>query len=231
MFTLVKSNFVQASSFLFQAICLLICPRSKTFRVDHRAGDVSLLWWLNIIYIFSVKRFIAQHLQITQCCLFCVQLLHTSQNGVAGKKIFIVETVEKRETDRHAGRKTSNGAKSSKGYREKDGYRQCESEKDSSRSAEHQSRPEMKELIRCGNEPDHQVQLQLHGLSLTCLNVTCTHETVHHCDAPWRRAFPSVLSILPFLITDLALTIQKASAQIQHHSLFRFRFMVISCKT
>lgn len=75
----------------------------------------------------------------------------------------------------------------------------------------------MKELIRCGNEPDHQVQLQVCRVSLTCLNVTCTNENIHHCDAYWENSFISLFSItLNYRPgTDNA----KCVPQIQQHTL------------
>lgn len=98
-----------------------------------------------------------------------------------------------KERDRYPERQTANRAKSSKGYsaRKTDpvGERERESEReqqDSSRSAKHQSRADMKELIWCGNEPDHRVQLHLCRLSLTSLNVTHTHEKIHYSDEHWQ---------------------------------------------
>lgn len=102
-----------------------------------------------------------------------------------------------RERDRYPERQTANNrAKSSKGYRARKTDPDGEQEQqDSSRSAKHQSRAEMKELIQCGNEPDHRVQLHLCRLSLTHLNVTHTHEKIHQSDECLQIAFIALLSI------------------------------------
>lgn len=60
---------------------------------------------------------------------------------------------------------------------------------------------EMKELIRCGNEPDHRVQLHLCRLSITCLNVTHTHEKIHQS--------PSVRWILANSVCNIIIIIHN----------------------
>lgn len=112
-----------------------------------------------------------------------------------------------RERDRHPERQTAKRAKSSKGYRARktdpDGERE---QRDSSRSAKHQSRAEMKEFIWCGNEPGHRVQRHLCRLSLTCPNVTHTHEKIQPSDERWQIAFTPLLSII-LIITELGWTL------------------------
>lgn len=111
-----------------------------------------------------------------QSSVFCPHISKrcSCKNSNTEKRTYLWRT---RERDRYPERQTANRAKSSKGYRARktdpDGERE---QQDSSRSAKHQSRAEMKELIQCGNEPDHRVQLHLCRLSLTCLNVTHTRK-------------------------------------------------------
>ncbi len=130
-----------------------------------------------------------------QLSVFCQQISKrcSCKNSNTEKRTYLWRA---RERDRHPERQTANRAKSSKGYRARktdpDGERE---QQDSSRSAKHQSRAEMKELIQCGNEPDHRVQLHLCRLSLTCLNVTHTHEKIHQSDECLQIAFIPLLSI------------------------------------